>query len=394
MIKKVKCILFSLILLIVCINVNAMTKDDIINLASSINTCSSSTDSIVSSFKVTYKRLLDERDVSESNLNKIYNNISYVKNTLEKYNVCSKEDTSKLPSDVKNELYSLYKETNKIITSSPKHVDGVEESSEKQNIKETSGELKIVIDSSSNEIKLYEGESLINVASGTTKLNYVGINKIIIYLCFIIVGILIFMIIQVLKGKKNILITSFIYSLVFSLIFIVLFRNYLSIGFDLIQNMHINNMVEKNVVVKDQKIISYPSYGNNYAKININGNAENVYFGDSAELLSKGIGQKADSSFPGEDSTTILSGHNTGIFSQLFSLEKGNQVIIETNYGKFTYMVEEVKVINDTDIKELNKSYDLITYTCYPLTNLYGNKRLVVYYNLINSEWLGDNNEK
>ena len=388
MIKRIKYLVFSVILLLVFTNVKAVTKDDIVNLASSINTCSSETSSLVNGFKTTYTRLLNERDVSSENLNKIYNNISYVKNILNSYNACTKESLSDLPKSVKDELYSLYKQTNKLITSSPKYIDITDDTSE---VVESNDEVKVVIDSSNNAVKIYESGVLIDVVSNKPKLNYVGINKGILCILFTLISILVFMIALRIKGKKSVFITSIIYVCIFLTLGLVLFKNDISSILDVIQNMSVKiSDEEKKVAVKDKRIITYPSYGSKYATMYINGKEEAIYFGDSNEILSMGIGQTTKSSLPGEEGATILSGHNTGLFSELFDLSKEDSVIIETIYGKFEYKLYDRKIINDTDINEVFKDFDLVLYTCYPNNNIYGNKRLVIYLNITDSEWLGD----
>lgn len=387
MIKKIKYILFSVMLFLVFVNVNAYTKEDIVNLASSINTCSSDTASLVNGFKVTYTRMINERDVSDENLTKIYNNISVVKGILIENNVCTKESLSALPNDIKDELYSLYKQTNKLITSSPKYVD-IEES------KKNNEEVQVVFDSSTNKIKMYEGGTLINVVESNKKLNYVGLNKNIIVLIFVLIALIIFMVILKIKGKKSIFITSFTYVLIFLLFTTLVFRNDISSTLDKLHDMSVKvNTNEKEVVVKDAKIISYPSYDSKYATIYINDKKENIYFGDSSEILAKGIGHTTTSSLPGEGKTTVLSGHNTGLFKELFDLKKSDKVSIETIYGRFTYKVVDSSIVEDTDINSIEKDYDLILYTCYPNTNIYGNKRLIIYLDLVDSEWLGDVDE-
>lgn len=443
MIKKFKLFILITILFFSCIfTAGAYTKEDVINLTSSINVCSSESASLVNGMKTTYVRLLNERDVSTSDLNKIYNNISYVKNILSSYNVCSKEGLSALPKSVKDKLYNLYNETNKIITSSPKHVDKKEESNLGNNNsgnnnsnnnsgnnnssnntssdssnnnsnnnnsnnnnssnnnsnsggKKSDGEIKVVVDSSTNEIKIYEDGTLIDVVGGNTKLNYVGLNKIIIFSIILMVIVLIIMIVLKIFKKKNIFITSTIYSVLILLSLTLIFRNEVSIALDTLYTMSVKlNNAEKELVVYNNKIISYPSYESKYATIYINDNSEDVYFGDSSYILSKGIGHTTQTSLPGEGSTTVLSGHNTGLFKELFNLNKKDKVVIETTYGKFTYEMSGSKVVDDTDLSSISEEYDLILYTCYPNSTLYGNKRLVVYLNLIDSEWLGEASEE
>lgn len=398
MIKKIELIVVSFIVFMCFSNCYAYTKNDVINLASSINTCSSDTASIVSGFKVTYTRMLNERDVSSSNLNQMYNNISKVKDILTTYSVCSKDSLSSLPSSIKDELYSLYKQTNKLITSSPRYVDIADNKENKDTeIKKQSssnGEVQMVIDSSNGEIKIYEDGTLINVVGNYDKLNYVGINKIIIGIILIFIAILIFMIILKIKGNKSIFITSITYTCIFIIAFTIVFKDNISSYLDILSNMSINvSDKEKTIKVKNKKIISYPSYNSKYATIYIDNKKEDIYFGDSSEVLSKGIGHMPTTNLPGEGGRVVLSGHNTGLFKKLFDLNKDDEVTIETIYGKFIYKFKDSEVVDESSVESLEKDYDLIVYTCYPNTSIYGNKRLVVYLNLVGSEWLGDMNE-
>ena len=390
MIKKIKLLLLVFILFLGFSNCYAYTKDDIVNLASSIDTCSSDTASIVSGFKATYTRLINERDVSSEDLNQIYNNISTVKGILSAFSVCSKESLSALPSSVKDQLYSLYKQTNKLITSSPKYVDIID-NNETTNNEEA---VQMIIDSSNKKVNVYEEGTLINVVGNYEKLNYVGLNKILIGIIVFFVILLIIM--SILKGKfkKSIFITSIMYVSIFTILFMVVFRNNISSYLDILSNMSVDvSDKQKDVRVQGKKIISYPSYGVKYATMYIGERRESIYFGDSSEILSKGIGHMTSSSLPGEGGKTILSGHNTGLFRKLFDLEKNDEIIIDTIYGKFTYKFKGSKVVEDTDISSIEEDYDLILYTCYPNTNIYGNKRLVVYLNLVSSDWLGDKDE-
>ena len=117
-----------------------------------------------------------------------------------------------------------------------------------------------------------------------------------------------------------------------------------------------------------------------------------LYFGDSSDVLAKGAGQSSLYKFPGEGKT-VISGHNTGIFKNLFKLKEEDEVVIETVYGKFNYKVESTDIVDYKKISSLDKECDLILYTCYPEINIYGNKRLIVYLKLTDSSWVGDNNE-
>ena len=387
--KYFRLLVFSLVLMCMCFfKVNAYTKEDIVSLTSSFKSCSSTTTSIIKGLTTSYSRMLNERDITPSNLNKIYNNLNSAINTLKKYDVCSINDKNKIPSSVYSSLYSLYNETNNIILSSPK-ISNTNSNSESKN------ESNIVIDSTTNQIKVYENGALSDVIETEEKLNYVGLNKL-VYIIIIGLSLLLIALIILKKLKfKNTLVTSLIYVSILLLSITVIFRNQISLILDVLQSMNVKiNEINKEVLTQGDKIISYPLYGNKYAQIYINDSQGDIYFGDSSSILKKGVGQKSSSYLPGEGKTTILSGHNTGVFKELNSLNKDDEIIIETTYGKFIYKVEEKEIIEDTNVEILEKEYDLILYTCYPNSNLYGDKRVVVFANLKSSKWLGDINEE
>lgn len=364
-------------------DVNAYTKEDIIESIASIEACSSSYASLVKGLASSYTRILNERNIVQSDIDIIYNNMSYLKKQLSDYGVCSLDDKDRIPSDVLSNLYNLYKQTNDIINNSRTIVDNKK------------SEINVVIDNSSNEIKIYESGKLSTVVASSSKLNYVGINKWVnISLYFMMALLVVLFLINHFK-RGNLFIVSFIYVLILAISLIFAFRSEVSLAMDAFSMMRVRmSEGSKEAVALDKKIISYPSYGNDYADIYINGKEGSIYYGDSASILKKGIGQSSDSYLPGEGKKVILSGHNTGVFGELLNLNKGSKVRIETVYGRFYYEVLETKVINDTDVKALDLDYDLIMYTCYPNSSLYGNKRFIVYANVVDEDWIGVSNEK
>lgn len=366
-----------ILLIIFMPHVQAYTKEDIISLTDNIETCSSETKSLVEGFKASYIRIINERNISDENLDIIYHTIEKAMSKVKDNNICS---INQVNSELKKELYDLYKKANSIILNSPK-------------IDNTTSDTKVVIDKNNKEIKIYDNGSLSDVVSVNKKLNYVGINKIVILSITSLIFLLLLLILLKILKKKNILIDALLYVVLILLPLNLIFMKEISIAIDFITLMNVEfKDNQKEVSIINKKIISYPLYGNKYAKIYIDNESEDIYFGDSTDILKKGIGQASSSYLPGEDAKTILSGHNTGIFKKLFDI-KDQTIIIETTYGKFTYKVIDKEIILDTQIESLNKDYDLILYTCYPNSNLYGNKRLIVYANLIDSKWLGEIDE-
>ena len=382
------------------LNVDAYTAQDIISLTNSVHVCDDKTSNIVSGMRKSYTILLNEREISEDDLNVIYSNISKVITIVNKYKVCKLSDEDKIPSDEFAKMYSLYKETNDIFVKAP--IKGTTTTTSKVNsdVNDNSGNNNVVnndnnngykdnesfikYDSDNKVLEIKDKEGTLNVAvSLKSKLNYVGLNKSIKYsiiFTFVIILILLFI-------RKNFIIDCLLITFLIMFIPLFIFRGKISNYIDVFSMLEVSEDSElKDAYVNDKKVISYPSYKYNYAKIYIGDDSEDVYYGDTVYLLKKGIGQDLNSSLPGEGKV-ILSGHNNGFFNKLFDAEKNDVFVIETSYGKFSYKFKSNKIVNDTDLSILDKDYDLILYTCYPDDAIYGNKRLVVMAKLDSEEW-------
>ena len=398
MIKHIRfLVLFFLFSSLCILNVEAYTKEDILNLTNNVNTCSSETRALLDGTKASYTRLLNERNISENNLNKIYTNIKKAMEILSNNSLCSVDQKEDMSKSLKDELYKLFEETNDLILSSPVITQGDGTNNSNNNGSNNSGatDSKVIIDSSTNQIKIYENGTLTNVIELEEKLNYVGLNKTLVGTIELMIAGFFLLLLLRRFFKKSIIITSMFYVLILLLPVAFVFRNEISIILDAVSFMNVNiNENIKEVVTDGEKIISYPSYGSKYATIYLNNDKGDVYFGDDSSTLKKGVGQSNSSYLPGEGKRTILSGHNTGVFKELLNIGKNQSVVIETVYGKFTYNVEDVRVISDNDTSILSSNYDLIMYTCYPNTTLYGDKRIAVFANIIDKEWVGGTHEK
>ena len=365
------------------------TKEDIISLSNSVSTCPGSTGALIKGFKNSYTRMLNERDVSSSDLDIIYSNISKAISIINSYDVCSSDGKKNIPSKVKSELYSLYNNSNSIILSSPKITDKKEENNEVKTT--TKVDSNLVIDKNNEEVKIYDNGILTNVIKTTQKLNYVGINKgVKITIISLLILLIAFITLRILKINP-LLNNSLIYCTILLLTITTLFRENITLGLDVISLMNVNEKIaNKEATVIDKKIVSYPTYGTKYGTIYLNNESDNIYFGDSVNILKQGVGTSSLYDIPGDKEKVVLSGHNTGIFKNLSNLKNGNKIVIETNYAKFEYTVKTTKIVNETDINSLEKDYDLILYTCYPNKELYGNKRLIIYAKLDKTKWVGE----
>ncbi len=365
------------------------TKEDIISLSNSVSTCPGSTGALIKGFKNSYTRMLNERDVSSSDLDIIYSNISKAISIINSYDVCSSDGKKNIPSNVKSELYSLYNNSNSIILRSPKITDKKEENNEVKTT--TKVDSNLVIDKNNEEVKIYDNGVLTNVIKTTQKLNYVGINKV-VKITIISLTILLITFITLRIFKINPLLNnSLIYCTILLLTITTLFRENITLGLDVISLMNVNEKIaNQETTVIDKKIVSYPSYGTKYGTIYLNNESDNIYFGDSINILKRGVGTSSLYDIPGDKDKVVLSGHNTGIFKNLSNLKNGNKIVIETNYAKFEYTVKTSKIVNETNLNSLEKDYDLILYTCYPNKELYGNKRLIIYAKLDKTKWVGE----
>lgn len=147
-----------------------------------------------------------------------------------------------------------------------------------------------------------------------------------------------------------------------------------------------NKKVEQTTINSQNKIKNYPEYGTQYATIEIPKIDVNlpVYFGDTLEVLKKGVGHSSGSYFPGEGGSVVYMGHNSKkMFRRFSELQKGNEIIIKTNYGEYKYKIYDMKLIKETELEKLpiQKQQELLmVYTCYPFNNFgYTTQRYVVY---------------
>lgn len=147
-----------------------------------------------------------------------------------------------------------------------------------------------------------------------------------------------------------------------------------------------NRTQEQTTIGETNKLKNYPEYGTKYATIEIDKIGENlpVYFGDTLEVLKKGVGHSSGSYFPGEGGSIVYMGHNSkNTFRRFSELQIGNEIKVTTTYGEYTYKIYDMKLIKETDLDKLpiqDEKEILMVYTCYPFNNIgYTTQRYVVY---------------
>ena len=140
--------------------------------------------------------------------------------------------------------------------------------------------------------------------------------------------------------------------------------------------------------IENKVLTSYPEYGTQYATIQIPRIDVDlpVYFGDTLDILKKGVGHSSGSYFPGEGGSIIFMGHNSKkVFRKFSELQKDDEIIVKTGYGEFSYKIYDMQIVEETETYKLPIQQEkeiLMIYTCYPFNNIgYTTKRYVVYAN-------------
>ncbi|HEY5583842.1 MAG TPA: class D sortase [Ruminiclostridium sp.] len=114
----------------------------------------------------------------------------------------------------------------------------------------------------------------------------------------------------------------------------------------------------------------YPAEGDNIGSLTIPALKRKlpIIQGTGDEELSKGVGHFTKSVLPGEEDNCVLSGHRDTVFRQLGNLKIGDQLIVKTSAGTFTYEVEGTRIVHKDD-KTVIVPTDhavLSVITCYP----------------------------
>ena len=182
----------------------------------------------------------------------------------------------------------------------------------------------------------------------------------------------------------------------FLILILIIFSIYMFLGQTIEENITLinqvaikidNNSEQKEMTMNEnKKIENYPEYGTQYATIEIPAiNVDlPVYYGDTLEVLKKGVGHSSGSYFPGEGGSIIYMGHNSkNVFRRFSELKIGDEIKVTTSYGEFKYKIYDMQLINETETDKLpiqREKEILMVYTCYPFNNIgYATQRYVVY---------------
>src|SRR6201997_5669504 len=122
------------------------------------------------------------------------------------------------------------------------------------------------------------------------------------------------------------------------------------------------------------------------------GNAYNVVQGTGEADLEEGPGHYPSTAFPGMGQTVAIAGHRTTYlapFRFLNELRPGDRIIVTIPYGRFTYAVQYLKIVQPTDIAVINDvGYERpVLSACTPLYS--AAQRLIVFARLRSVQPLG-----
>jgi sortase A len=125
--------------------------------------------------------------------------------------------------------------------------------------------------------------------------------------------------------------------------------------------------------------IRIPAIGANYV----------VVAGTDPESLRKGPGLFPEAPYPGARGTAAIAGHRTTYaapFRRVDDLKRGNRVIVEMPYGRFTYEVERTRIVKPDAMWVIQRaSYDRLVLTaCHPLYS--AAERIAVFARLVRTE--------
>lgn len=112
------------------------------------------------------------------------------------------------------------------------------------------------------------------------------------------------------------------------------------------------------------------------------GNTYNVVQGTDTQNLEEGPGHYPSTALPGMGQTVAIAGHRTTYlapFRFVNELKPGDPIYVTMPYGKFTYVVQYLKIVVPTDVAVIdNVGYDrLVLSACNPLYS--ATQRIIVF---------------
>ncbi len=122
------------------------------------------------------------------------------------------------------------------------------------------------------------------------------------------------------------------------------------------------------------------------------GNTYNIVQGTSTQNLEEGPGHYPQTALPGMGQTVAIAGHRTTYlapFRFINELRPGDRIFITMPYGRFTYVVQYLRIVVPTDISVIdNVGYErLVLSACNPIYS--ATQRIIVFARLASVRPLG-----
>jgi sortase A len=88
--------------------------------------------------------------------------------------------------------------------------------------------------------------------------------------------------------------------------------------------------------------------------------------------LRASVGHVPSSGLPGEGEQVFLAGHNDSTFRRAGELKDGDELVIETRNGTFTYTMHAHEIVHETetDVITPGDRESLVLMTCFPFTGI------------------------
>lgn len=105
--------------------------------------------------------------------------------------------------------------------------------------------------------------------------------------------------------------------------------------------------------------------------------------------LKRGVGHYVRSVLPGEVDNCVLAGHRDTVFTELGKLKIGDDLVVATSVGSFTYRIRKIRIVDKDDRTVIvpTETAVLTISTCYPFHYVgHAPKRYILVADLVNSQ--------
>jgi len=118
-----------------------------------------------------------------------------------------------------------------------------------------------------------------------------------------------------------------------------------------------------------------------------------VVQGTDTASLEKGPGHYPETPYPGEGGTVGIAGHRTTYlapFRHIDSMERGDRIVLEMPYARFTYRVQKTAIVDPTDVGVVRPvGYErLVLSSCNPLYS--AAQRFIVFARMVGERLRGN----